>query len=431
MRDVLKVYAPIAALILGGFIIAYHFVDPAPPRRIRIATGAPTGFYAESAARYRDILARDGITLEIVGTSGSMENLTQLQAASGGVDVAFVQGGTVPPETRGLVSLASVFLEPLWVFVRAELPVGRLTDLKGRRSAVGPPGSGTRVLALQLLEASGVGPGTAKLLDIGGDEAVRGLLAGELDAAFFVTAKPVPALEPLLRAAGIRLMSSRQAEGSARRFRFLSPTVLHQGVLDLAANIPPRDVRLLAPVAALVARESLHPAIVDRLLEAAIEVHAPGQLWGTPGVFPSSRFLDIPISGEAERHLKSGPTFLRRHLPFWVAILIERFLVLLVPLLTLLVPLARIAPPLYTWGVRRKIYRWYKDLRRLEEQATGVVSAEDRARLLAELEALQREIRLLQIPLSYSESHYNLRLHVSFVRQLLERTDRATPPGAA
>jgi TRAP transporter TAXI family solute receptor len=420
MRDVLKVYVPIAGLVLVGFAVAYHFVDPAPPRHIRIATGAATGFYAESAARYRDILARDGITLEIVGTSGSMENLGLLQATSGGVDVAFLQGGTVPAETRGLVSLASVFLEPLWVFVRAEQPVERLADLKGRRAAVGPPGSGTRVLALQLLEASGVGPGTARLLDIGGDDAVRGLLAGELDAAFFVTAKPMPALEPLLRAEGVRLMSFRQAEGSARRFRFLSPTVLHQGVLDLAANIPTRDVRLLAPAAALVARESLHPAIQDRLLEAAIEAHAPGQFWGTPGMFPSTRYLDIPISEEAARHLKSGPTFLRRHLPFWVAILIERFLVMLVPLLTLLLPLSRLAPPLYTWRVRRRIYRWYKDLRRIEEQATGVASAEDRARLLAELEALQREIRPLHIPLSYSESHYNLRLHVNFVRQLLE-----------
>ena len=429
MCDLLKVYVPIAALILGGFAVAYHFVDPAPPRHIRIATGAPTGFYAESAARYRDILARDGITLEVVGTSGSMENLKLLQAASGGVDVAFVQGGTTPPDTQGLASLASVFLEPLWVFVRAELPVTRLGDLKGRRAAVGPPGSGTRVLALELLGASGVGAGDARLLEIGGDEAVRGLLAGQLDAAFFVTARPMPALEPLLRTKRVRLMHSTQAEGAARRFSFLSPTMLHQGVLDLAANIPPRDVTLLAPAAAIVAKTGLHPAIVDRLLGAAVEVHAPGQLWGTPGMFPSSRFLDISISGDAERYLKSGPTFLQRHLPFWVAVLIERFLVLLVPLITLLLPLGRIAPPLYTWGVRRKIYRWYKDLRRVEEQAISGVSVADRSRLLAELAALEREIGRLEVPLSYSESHYNLRLHAGFVRQLLESAGRAGTAG--
>jgi TRAP transporter TAXI family solute receptor len=424
MRDVLKVYAPIGGLILAGFAVAYHFVDPAPPRHIRIAAGAPTGFYAESATRYREILARDGIRLEVVGTSGSMENLKLLQATSGGVDVGFVQGGTVPPDTQGLASLASVFLEPLWVFVRAGLPVNRLAQLKGRRVAVGPPRSGTRVLALQLLEASGA---RGTFLEIGGDEAVQGLLAGTLDAAFFVTAKPVPALEPLLRAKGIRLMSFDQAEASARRFQFLSPTRLHQGVLDLAANIPPRDVTLLAPAGAIVAKASLHPAIVDRLLDAAIEVHAPGQLWGTPGTFPSPRFLDISISEEAAHHLKAGPTFLRRHLPFWVAILVERFLVMLVPLITLLLPLGRIAPPLYKWRVRRKIYRWYKDLRRVEGQAISGVSVADRSRLLAELAALEREIGRLVVPLSHSESHYNLRLHVNFVRRLLEGGSREAP----
>ena len=344
MRDFLKVYAPIAVLVIAGFVLASHFINPAPPRHVRMASGAPQGAYAESAKRYREILARDGITLEVVTTSGSLENLRLLQTATGGVDVTFVQGGTASPEVPGLVSLGSVFFEPLWLFVRQSVPARYLGELVGRRLALGVEGSGTQALARQLLSASGV-PDSSELLAMSGDEAVKALLTGSVDATFFVTARPQPQLEPLLRAKRVRLMSFVQADAFAQQFRFLSKVLLPEGRLDLSANIPAKDVTLLAPAAALVAREDLHPAIIDRLIHAATEVHGEGQLLTEPGQFPSPRFLDIPISPDAERYLKTGPTFLRRHLPFWAATMAERFTVLLIPIVTLLLPLMRFAPP--------------------------------------------------------------------------------------
>ncbi|RPI08595.1 MAG: C4-dicarboxylate ABC transporter substrate-binding protein, partial [Zetaproteobacteria bacterium] len=410
MRDFFKFFGPIAILLALGFAIASRYINPAPPRQVRIASGAPQGAYAESARRYREILARDGITLEVVTTSGSIENLKLLQAPTGGVDVAFVQGGTAAPDTPGLLSIGSVFIEPLWVFVRDAVPARYVADLAGRRLAVGAEGSGTRVLALQLLRATGIREGP-HVLGTGGDEAVQALLKGTVDAAFFVTARPFPQLEPLLRTKQIRLMSFAQADAFAQRFRFLSKVVLPEGRLDLAANIPAADVNLLAPAAALVAREDLHPAIIDRLIQAATEVHGGGQLFTEPGQFPSPRLVDIPLSPDAERYLRSGPTFLRRHLPFWAATMVERFMVMLIPILTLMLPLFRFAPPVYNWQIRRRIYRWYGALRDIEQRVSAVTTAAERAAVLQQLDRIEADVGKVQVPLGYAESHYHLRTH--------------------
>jgi TRAP-type uncharacterized transport system substrate-binding protein len=415
MRGSLKFYVPLAILLVVGFALASRYVNPAPPRHVRIASGAPQGAYAESARRYREILARDGITLEVVATSGSMENLRLLQAKTGGVDVAFVQGGTGSPETPGLFSLGSVFFEPLWVFVRDAVPARYVGGLAGRRLALGVEGSGARVLALQLLQASGVAEGP-NLLAMGGDEAVQALLKGTVDAAFFVTARPQPQLDPLLRAKRVRLMSFAQADAFAQRFRFLSKLILPEGRLDLAANVPPADVTLLAPAAALVAREDLHPAIIDRLIQAATEVHGGGQLFTEPGQFPSPRFVELPISPDAERYLRLGPTFLRRHLPFWAAAMVERFMIMLIPIVTLLLPLLRFAPPVYKWQVRRRIFRWYGTLRDIEERALAAAAAADRADVMRQLDKVEEDVGKMQIPLGYEESHYHLRMHIQFIR---------------
>ncbi len=422
MRDFLKVYLPIAILIIAGFVVASRFVNPAPPRYVRIASGSAQGAYAESAKQYRDILARDGITLEVVTTSGSLENLKLLLAPNGGVDVAFVQGGTGSPDAQGLLSVGSVFFEPLWVFVRQSVPARYLRDLAGRRLAVGVEGSGTRALALQLLQATGV-PDGPNLVTVGGDEAVQALLRGTVDAAFFVTARPQPQLDPLLRSKSVRLMSVPQADALVQRFRFLSKVVLSEGGLDLSANIPTKHVTLLAPAASLVARADLHPAIIDRIIEAAAEVHGAGQLFADPGRFPSPRFVDIPLSPDAERYLRSGPSFFRRHLPFWAATFVERFMVLLIPVVTLMLPLLRFAPPLYGWQVRRRIYRWYGRLRDLEQQALAATTDAERVDILRQLKRVEDDVGDIHVPLGYAESHYHLRTHIQFMRHVIAKDE--------
>jgi TRAP transporter TAXI family solute receptor len=421
MREFLKIYLPIALIVAAGFFIAYRLVDPAPSSTLRIATGGQEGAYAAAAERYKAILARDGVKLEIVHTAGAIENLKLLADPEGNIDLAFVQGGTGSPDAApNLVSLASVFFEPLWIFVRSERPPRGLMELAGKRVAVGVEGSGTRVLALELLGSSGVFERATQLADIGGGDAVQALLKGEVDAAFFVTGRPTPMLSPLLGARGIRILNLQYAEAYKFRHQYLTSVTLPAGVISLDPPLPSQDVALLAPAAALVARDGLHPALIDLILGAAKEVHGRQQLFSKRGEFPSPAFLDFPLERQAQRYLESGPSLLRRYLPFQVAGFVERLWVLILPLLTLAIPLMRIAPPAYRWQVKRKIYRWYKHLRRLEDELWSAKDARAKDELLERLNALQRDVGKVTVPLSYADQLYHLRLHIEFLRQRIE-----------
>lgn len=432
MRDFLKVYLPIALIVAAGFFVAYRLVDPAPSSTLRIATGSPDGAYAAAAERYKAILARDGVTLDIVHTAGAIENLKLLSDPDSGIDLAFVQGGTGSPEaTPDLVSLASVFFEPLWIFVRSERAPRTLTELAGKRVAVGVEGSGTRTLALELLGSSGVFERATQIADIGGNEAVQALLKGEVDAAFFVTGRPTPMLSPLLGARGIRILNLQYAEAYKFRHQYLTSVTLPAGVIGLDPPVPAQDVALLAPAAALVTRDGMHPALIDLILGAAKEVHGRRQLFSRRGDFPSPAYLDFPLERQAQRYLESGPSLLRRYLPFRVAGFVERLWVLVLPLLTLAIPLMRIAPPAYRWQVRRKIYRWYKYLRRIEDSMWTIKDASAKAALLERLNMMERDVGRVGVPLSYAEQLYHLRLHIEFLRQRIEAWRRPMEAPAA
>jgi uncharacterized protein len=428
VRDVLKIAIPTVILAVAAVVIAARFLDPLPPRSIRIAAGVPEGAYTAAAQRYRDILARDGVQVNIVTTAGAIENIRLLSTPGSGVDVGFVQGGTAAAtggSTNALQSLASVFFEPLWIFVRADVSATRISHLGRRRIAIGPEGSGTRVLARELLVASGV-TDDERLVPIGGREAVNALLAQSVDAAFFVTARPSPLLDSLFHSARVRLMDVGQAEAYARRYRYLSRVTLSEGMLDLATDVPAREIQLLAPAATLAARADVHPAIVDLLMSAAGEVHGPGGLFDRSGQFPSASFVEFPLHDEARRYLRSGPPFLRRHLPFWVAVMLERLVILLVPLIGLVLPLLRIAPAAYRWQVQRRIHPWYRVLRDLEARARLAATDTDRARLAADLEELERRVDGIRTPPGYAHELYQLRQHIHFVARRI-CPDRAGP----
>jgi TRAP transporter TAXI family solute receptor len=431
MREYIKVYLPIALIVAAGFFVAYRLVDPAPSSVLRIATGRPDGAYAAAAERYKTILARDGVTLEIVHTAGATENLRRIADPEGGIDIAFTQGGIASAEQNpDLVSLASVFFEPLWIFVRSDRAPRSLLELAGRRVAIGAEGSGTRALALELLAFSGALERATQISDRGGDDAVRALLNGEIDAAFFVAGRPTPMLTPLLGAPGIRLLNLEHAEAYKFRHQYLTSVTLPAGVITIDPPVPARDVALLAPAAALIARDGLHPALIDLVLGAAKEVHGPRQLFAKRGEFPSANYLDFPLERQAQRYIESGPSFLRRYLPFQIAGFVERLWVLILPLLTLVIPLMRVAPPAYRWQVRRKVYRWYKHLRRLEDEMSTVKDAKTQAALLDRLNAMQRDVGKVGVPLSYAEHLYHLRLHIEFLRQRIEALQpvEAAPP---
>ncbi len=416
-RPALIVGAAIGLLIAVVVFIAWFFVDPAPPRQIAIATGTPGGFYDRLGQAYRDRLQANGLTVTLVPSNGSIDNLGALE--QGDVDLAFLQGGVVPePRPTSLTSLASVALEPFWVFTRTPEPLARFEDLSGQVIAVGPTGSGTRRLALTLLDAVGMLE-QLRLDGRSGEAAAEALIRGEIGAAMFVTAPETATIQVLLSEPTVSLARLERARGIAHVFPYLSTLDVPEGAFDLEANRPRADTTLLAPATTLVAQEDLHPAITALVLDVAGAVHSNGRAFGTDGGFPSAKFLELPLSEEARRYFERGPTFLRRYMPFWAANLVERLWVLVIPLITVMIPLFRVAPPAYRWQIRRRIYRWYDDLRELETRGREAQSDQARREIVADLNALEAEVGTIRVPLPYTDDLYHLRLHIDYVTRLL------------
>ena len=418
-RERLGVYGPIAAVVIAGFVIAWQFVEPPPPKSLALSAGAPGSAYTRHAEEYRQILAESGIELEILESPGSLENLERL--AEGECDLALVQGGMAHlSPTEDLQSLGSLYFEPLWVFLRTGFEAEYLSELEGARIGVGPDGSGSQALALELLDENGVDGRNATIEPLPVEAARRRLLDGQLDAALFVTAAETEWIAELIESPGIELMSMRRHLSYRTRRRFLSSVTLGEGMLDLDRNIPAEDKILLAPAAVLVATAELHPALTPVLLDAMTRVHRSGGFFEEPGQFPSTRFVEFPMSDQARAYLENGPSFLHRYLPFQWASLLDRLKILLVPLLTLLIPLIRVAPPIYQWRIRSKVYRWYKALRAIdlaiETNPNSDLAAEEER-----IQALEREVHEIQVPLSYMDEVYHLRAHVHLVRSRLER----------
>lgn len=426
LRELAHVIA-VAAVVIGlAFFIAWRFVRPAPPDHFVISTGNESGAYHLFAQRYRDLLAHEKITVELRTSSGSVENLKRLTDDESGVEVALVQSGiAAADEEQPVRSLGALYYEPFWVFYRAPYELTRLTQLAGRRIAAGPEGSGTRVLANNMLKATGAYQPASNLLPIGGMAAAEALLGGKVDAAMFVAAPDAPIVQRLLKAPGVRLMNMAHAEALAQRYGYLSAVTLLRGTVDLAADIPPANVSMVAVTAHLVAREDFHPALVSVLLQAASKVHSGPGVFHKAGEFPAARAGDFPVSEDAARYFKSGPPFLQRYLPFWVANLIERLLVLLVPLIAVMIPMMRIMPALYDWRIKRRIFRWYGELKAVETEELEQRGGNGRAALLERLDEIERGVAGTKVPLTYWDYVYTLRGHIDLVRA---RLSGANPP---
>lgn len=413
IRHQIKIYGPAALLVGAAFLLAYQFIKPAPPDHVVMATGGVEGAYHAYAKRYAAFLAREGITLELRPTAGSVENIQLLR--SGEVGLALVQGGVDDAATEPrLQSLGSVYYEPLWVFHRTDFELHQLRQLAGRRIAVGPAGSGTRALVERLLADNGI-VDAGNWRDAGGQAAVDALLTGEVDAAFFVISAHSALVNRLLREPQIALADLERTEAYTRRYRFLNGLELPQGVVDLAADIPHKPVRLLASTANLVAHPDLHPAVIDLMLQAASAIHRDGGWFEGQDQFPMPGLLAYPLSKEADRYYKNGPPFLQRYLPFWAASLVDRLKVMLLPLLVLMLPLIKVMPPIYTWRMRARVYRWYDELERAEQ---GLQAGEhDATWLKRELDRIEAEVQRVKVPLSFTDQLYQLRQHIDLVRR--------------
>jgi len=432
-RDALVVGVPALALVVVVFWIASRFVQPAPPDHLVMATGAPGGAYQRYGEQYRRHLAKYGVTLELRPSGGSVQNFAWLR--DGKVDVAFVQGGagespTVDDGEPPVVSLGALYYEAMWVFQAAgRPPVDRLADLKGRRLAVGIDGSGTRLLALQLLQDSGIDAGNATPLPMGGVDIFKALDAGEIDAVFQVAGVEAPILADLLRRRDLTLISLVHAPAYAKRNAHLTALTVPRGVVDIAGDLPSRDISAVAVTANLLARNEVHPALMYLLLDTASAVNSGHARLAEAGTFPNSRGQDVPIAEEAQRYYRSGKPFLQRYLPYWAANFVDRMLILLIPMFAVLIPAIKFVPVLYAYRLKARIARWYARLGEVESELAGTPNPARVEEYLARLDVIETEINAAQVPKWFAEEAYLLRAAIDLVRERLGKPGSKTIRG--
>jgi TRAP-type uncharacterized transport system substrate-binding protein len=420
-RDVLMVGLPVALVIVAAFAVAGKLMQSAPPSHIRMISGSPGSSYRTLAERYKKVIEGHGVKVEIVPSEGAFDNLERLVDPKSRIDVGFVQGGLADGvDISRLVSLGTVFTQPLMVYYRLPQEIDRLSELRGKRIAIGAVGSGTHALALKLLKANDMDEKAATLVDDHGEEAAKSLTEGRVDAAFLMGDSATPqVMRGLREAPGVRLMSFRQAEGYVRRLKFVAHLTLPEGALDLGKDYPSETVSLIGPAVELVAHKDLHPAISDMLIAAAREIHSGPGMYRTAGEYPAPLEHDFPISADAERYYKSGGQLLYKRLPFWLASLVDRVLVVVLPLLVIVVPATRAAPALYRWRVRSRIYRWYGALMAIEREMTMARTTDDRRAIALKLDDIQHSVDEMKTPLSFADQLYVLRDHVAMVRRRL------------
>ena len=432
IRDLAISAGPFVFVAIALLALAYWWLNPNPPKRVTLATGPAQSAYEEFGKRYAKALALEGITVVTAPSEGSAANLQLLR--EGKVDLGFVQGGTsdytdIDEET--LSSLGSLFVEPLWLFYREEAArkftatatLTSLPQLKGLKINTGTPGSGVPSLMTKLLESNRIDPASLKITSLEQTPATMAFLGGELDAIVFASAPESLMVQMLLQTPGVKLMNFAQSDAYSRRFAFLNATRLPRGVVDLAANIPPDDVRLVAPTTALITRNTTHPALLQLFALAGTQIQGAAGWFKRAREYPNVENNELPIAKEAERAIKNGPPLLQRYLPFWVANLIERMWLVMGIIIAILLPLSRIIPPLYTFRVRSRIFKWYGQLREIEIR----IASEDNNALLAELNQLESRAEKITVPLSYTNELYALRSNIHLVRKKLLRTDAPSP----
>lgn len=450
LRDLWVSAGPFILLAVALLALAYWWLDPNPPKRVTLATGPAQSAYEEFGKRYAKALSAEGIKVVLQPSEGSAANLQLLR--EGKVDVGFVQGGTsdyTEQDEEDLASLGSLFVEPLWLFYRedaarkvaaaqaAKTPGARaaskpglaedatltaLTQLQGLRVNFGTPGSGVPSLMGKLLESNRIDPSALKISRLEQTPATVAFLGGELDAIVFASAPESLMVQMLLQTPGVKLMNFAQSEAYSRRFAFLTPTRLPRGVVDLAANIPPDDVHLVAPTTSLITRTSTHPALQQLLAQAGNDIHGGAGWFKGAREFPNRDNNELPIAKEAERAIKNGTPVLQRYLNFWVANLVERMWLVMGIIIAIMLPLSRIIPPLYAFRVRSRIFRWYGRLRDIENRvdSSGGDSDTNKA-LLEELDSLESRVEKVTVPLSYTDELYALRANIHLVRKKLLR----------
>ena len=417
------IYKIIFPILLSITLLIYFmssFIEPAPKKELTIATGSTSQSYYNFALKYQKLLEQQNVKLNIISTSGSIENLHLLK--KGKVDIAFIQGGIInETSAKNIESLASIYYEPLWIFYKNQgYTMEYIVELIGKKIAIGVEGSGTNSFAKQVLLDNGINSDNSTLLALSNDEAKERLRRGEIDALFSVTSLNSSITTELLADSTIELFNIKRIKAYSQQYHFLSSLKLYEGSVDMYRNLPSEDTNILATTANLVCKKGLNDELIRIFMKQIKKVHHQKSIFSDENQFPSLHNLDTKINKEAQKYIRNGDSWLESIFPFWIASQIDRLKILIIPLLTLLLPLFKGIIPLYAWSIRSKIYRWYERLESFEykEDFTKEKIKEN----LQKIQELKAEVHeQTKVPLSYKGEYYNLLLHLDLVSKELHK----------
>jgi len=427
-RGRLSLAAIVFASIVAAIWAVAHLLQTVPPRHIVLASGLEDGLLHQYAKRYIEILARSGVTVKERITNGPGDNLRLLQDSHSGVDIGFTQGGIAKfPEANNVMMLASLYYVPMWIFYRRTDTLNHVNELRNRRVAVGVAGSGARSLGESVFALNGLTSDNTAMQPLSNSAALLALRSGEVDAAIFVDGAENPAIWTALHDPALNLLSYSKADAYRRRLNFITTLTLPPGVIDLANNIPEKEVDLIGTKEMLAARDGFHPALIHLLVDAAREIHGKQGLFEEAGEFPGTTQVDLRVSTDADQHKRFGRSFLYQHLPFWVAALAERAIIILLPLAAILFPLFHYLPQFVRWHVRSRVYRWYGELALLERDVAVHTGTLPIGKWLADLERIERAVARIHTPAGFASEAYTLREHIGLVRRAIIARDNVLP----
>jgi TRAP transporter TAXI family solute receptor len=430
-RQILKGTAAAVAGVSIVSLLLIYFI-PTPPSKVTMGTAFKGSSFAYFGRQYGEIFARSNIELELRETAGSVENVKLLQDPKSGVQIALVLGGTSNGKhAPGLLSLGTVYNNPYWIFYSSNETLERLSQLIGKRIAVGPEGSGTRAAAEQILGKAGVNSQSATFLSLGGSDAVEAMNGGKVDAVWIFGAPDSTAVRSFLHNPNVRIMGFQTAEAFTRIFPELANLILPQGVIDIYRNIPPNDVRLIGSTSKVLVRSDLHPEIVQLLLQTMVEVHSGANIFQRAGEFPNGTDVEYPVAPAAIDFYKNGPSFMQRHLPLWLSVHAQRAIAVLVTAIALSLPMFRFLPMAYNWLTRRRLFYWYAQLKKLEASFDASPAEQHLVETQAEIERIEEAVSHIRFPLTFSDQLYNLRSHIDIVRRKIASRKSTSGPIAA
>jgi TRAP-type uncharacterized transport system substrate-binding protein len=408
-----------AAVVIGSAIwLALIYFIPTPPSRVVMATAFKGASFEYYGRQYQEIFARSHVELELRETAGAVENLKLLQDPHAGVQIAFVTGGLSDAKhAPGVLSLGTVYDQPFWIFYPANQQLDQLSQLKGKRIAVGPVGSATRYMAEQVLGKGGVNSETTALLPFAGSAAEKALKDGQVDAVWIIGVPEATAVQSFLRDPNVRPMNFPMADAFTRVFPDLARMTLPQGTVDIERVIPSNDVQLIGTKAKVLIRSDLHPEIVQLLLRTMKEVHGGPDLFHRSGEYPNGSDSEYPVAATAMEFYKNGPSFMQRHLPLWLSVHVQRAIAVLLTGVAIGLPLLHFVPQTYNWMTRRRLFYWYAELRALETSYGAATSYKQLVQKLAEIERIEESLSKIHFPLTFADQVYTLRGHIDIVRQ--------------